>query len=152
MSLRRPWEGNPIRFMRAQHASPRDPRQSRLGHQSGSARSATQQVGDQGGLREAIRTFRLTHDLVDLLEERLGEGALKRVASTNGGEWAGPCPLCGGDDRLRVWPSSPAGPPWAWCRQCRASGDVLYWFMRIRGVDASIRGATATTLRDLGLL
>lgn len=41
---------------------------------------------------------------------------LKRVASTNGGEWAGPCPMCGGTDRLHVQPNAdPAG--W-FCASC----------------------------------
>ncbi len=30
---------------------------------------------------------------------------LRRVASTDGGEYAGPCPWCGGVDRLHVWPA-----------------------------------------------
>jgi hypothetical protein len=29
---------------------------------------------------------------------------LRRVASIHGGEYAGPCPFCGGTDRFRVWP------------------------------------------------
>lgn len=50
---------------------------------------------------------------------------LKRVASTNGGEWAGPCPFCGGDDRFRVWPEHPDGKPRFWCRQCERHGDMI---------------------------
>jgi DNA primase len=43
--------------------------------------------------------------------------ALKKVASTGGGEYAGPCPYCGGKDRFRVQPNQK---PWGlWmCRQC----------------------------------
>lgn len=41
-------------------------------------------------------------------------GGLKKVASTGGGEWAGPCPFCGGNDRFRV---QPAANIWL-CRQC----------------------------------
>jgi len=52
---------------------------------------------------------------VDLLALVGRDTALKRVASTRGGEWAGPCPLCGGGvDRLRV---QPAQGLW-WCRGC----------------------------------
>ena len=34
---------------------------------------------------------------------------LKRVSSKNGGEYAGPCPFCGGTDRFRVWPHASEG-------------------------------------------
>jgi DNA primase len=50
---------------------------------------------------------------------------LKRVASTNGGEWAGPCPWCGGKDRFRVWPNAPR--PRYWCRQCGRKGDAIQY-------------------------
>ena len=41
-------------------------------------------------------------------------GGLKKVASTGGGEYAGPCPFCGGNDRFRVQPA-----PNIWlCRHC----------------------------------
>jgi hypothetical protein len=37
-------------------------------------------------------------------------------------EFAGPCPICGGEDRLRAW-DGPNGR--FWCRQCQWSGDVI---------------------------
>ncbi len=58
---------------------------------------------------------------IDLLAIVRRDTPLKRVATTNGGEWAGPCPFCGGRDRFRVWPAKGR----FWCRQCAASGDVL---------------------------
>lgn len=48
---------------------------------------------------------------------------LKRVARTRGGEYAGPCPFCGGDDRFRVWPEHKGGR--YWCRQCGKKGDAV---------------------------
>jgi DNA primase len=39
-----------------------------------------------------------------------------------GGEYAGPCPWCGGRDRFRVWPTGHAR--W-WCRQCNRRGDTI---------------------------
>jgi len=30
--------------------------------------------------------------------------APKKVAQTNGGEYASPCPGCNGSDRFRIWP------------------------------------------------
>lgn len=61
-------------------------------------------------------------DLLDLIGRDV---ALKRVASTNGGEYAGPCPFCpdGGADRLRVWPKT-----WRyWCRRCGRKGDAVQY-------------------------
>lgn len=52
---------------------------------------------------------------VDLLT--LAVGDLKRVASTNGGEWAGACPFCGGRDRFRVQPNAKPYGLWM-CRGC----------------------------------
>ena len=46
---------------------------------------------------------------VDLLAIAERDTALRKVAATNGGEWAGPCPFCGGDDRFRLWPQHPGG-------------------------------------------
>ncbi len=46
----------------------------------------------------------------------------KRVASTNGGEYASACPACHeGVDRFRMWPDQGR----YWCRQCQASGDII---------------------------
>ena len=39
---------------------------------------------------------------VDLLSVIGSATTLKKVAATDGGEYAGPCPFCGGDDRFRV--------------------------------------------------
>lgn len=60
---------------------------------------------------------------------------LKRVASTNGGEWAGACPLCGGTDRFRVWAHPTNGSPHMWCRQCGFSGDAIAFVMRVYNED-----------------
>jgi DNA primase len=54
---------------------------------------------------------------LDLLALIGTDTTLRRVASTGGGEWAGPCPFCGGRDRFRVQPERPGGGRW-WCRQC----------------------------------
>lgn len=54
---------------------------------------------------------------VDLLSIAQQHTRLKRVANTKGGEWAGPCPFCGGRDRFRIQPRHPKGPRW-FCRHC----------------------------------
>lgn len=52
--------------------------------------------------------------------------ALRYIAQTNGGEFAGPCPFCGtGDDRFRVWPDHPDGRGRYWCRVCNRMGDAI---------------------------
>lgn len=48
---------------------------------------------------------------------------LKKVAGTNGGEYAGPCPFCGGTDRFRVQPERGR---W-FCRQCTGSPEMSGW-------------------------
>jgi DNA primase len=67
--------------------------------------------------------------MIDLLDLIGRDTQLKKVATTNGGEYAGPCPFCGGHDRFRVWPNS--DPPRFWCRQCGKNGDTIaYMVMR----------------------
>jgi DNA primase len=78
-----------------------------------------------------IDTTRI-HQSVDLLTLIGRDTELKRVASTNGGEWAGPCPFCGGRDRFRVWPN--ANPPRWWCRQCARNGDAIAYIMQRDGL------------------
>ncbi len=74
--------------------------------------------------------------------------ALRRVAATNGGEWAGPCPFCGGRDRFRVWPTPRDGDGRGrfWCRQCETKGDAIDYIRKRDGLgfaDACARlGAT----------
>lgn len=60
-------------------------------------------------------------------------GTLRKVASTHGGEWAGPCPFCGGKDRFRVWPEEKGG-KW-WCRGCDRHGDAIQWLRDFRGLS-----------------
>ncbi|ACL01976.1 P4 alpha zinc-binding domain protein [Desulfatibacillum aliphaticivorans] len=55
---------------------------------------------------------------------------LKKVASTHGGEFAGPCPSCGGEDRFRVWPEQGR----YWCRGCARSGDAIQYLWDFKGI------------------
>ena len=56
---------------------------------------------------------------------------LKRIASTGGGEYAGPCPRCGGRDRFHVNVSG-----WWFCRRCHPKrGDVIEYVRWRDGVD-----------------
>ena len=56
---------------------------------------------------------------------------LVRIAGTLGGEWAGPCPFCGGSDRLHVNPARPGGGRW-YCRQCTPRGGDAIDYVRRR--------------------
>lgn len=54
----------------------------------------------------------------------------RKVAGTHGGEWHGPCPVCGGKDRFHFWPERPStgscSVPGVWgCRVCDTSGDAI---------------------------
>ena len=152
MSLK-PWEVHssaelltPLSGLRARWA----PRGGRAGNHS--ARSASQHREDSQTLAAVVGRYRDEHPILPLLENALGGERLRRVCSTNGGEWAGPCPLCGGEDRFRVWPTPREGYPRAWCRQCRTVGDALHWAVRLSGGDPSARGSTVAFLRKCGLL
>jgi DNA primase len=67
--------------------------------------------------------------LLDLLS---CDTTLRNVATTHGGEYAGPCPWCGGHDRFRVWPA--ADTPGYWCRQCDRKGDAIQWLRDREGL------------------
>ncbi|MCK5695575.1 MAG: hypothetical protein KAH62_03045 [Desulfobacula sp.] len=58
---------------------------------------------------------------------------LKKVSSTNGGEYACPCPSCGGRDRFRVWPNQEDNGRY-WCRQCDKKGDLLQYLIDFMGM------------------
>lgn len=54
---------------------------------------------------------------------------MKKAAGTNGGEWHGPCPMCGGRDRFVVQPNAGNGGRWS-CRQCSPTwGDAVAFLM-----------------------
>jgi DNA primase len=58
-----------------------------------------------------IERIRSEVNLLNIVERDV---TLKKVATTRGGEYAGKCPFCGGEDRFRI---QPAQGLW-WCRQC----------------------------------
>jgi DNA primase len=59
---------------------------------------------------------------------------LKKVASTGGGEYHGPCPMCGGTDRFAVQPNYDY-PRW-FCRECNKSwSDAIELMQRLHGDD-----------------
>lgn len=73
---------------------------------------------------------------------------LKRVASTNGGEYAGPCPFCKeGKDRFVYWPAKREEdrPHWH-CREC-GTGDRIQVLRDVVGM--SFQEAAAAVGKDL---
>jgi DNA primase len=68
---------------------------------------------------------------LDLAEKRV---KLRKVSGTNGGEWQGPCPGCGGDDRFHVWPVQNEGRGAYWCRGCEKSGDNIQFLRDYEGM------------------
>jgi DNA primase len=68
-------------------------------------------------------------NLLDLIQRQV---SLKKIGRKDGGEYAGPCPFCGGKDRFRVWPAKANGGRW-WCRQEAQGGDAIAYIMRLDG-------------------
>ena len=94
-----------------------------------------------------VQAIKSRVDLVELA----GHSGLKKVASTRGGEWAGPCPFCGGRDRFRVQPATGL---W-FCRQGCSDGrwqDAIGFVMRRDGVPfveaCRILGASPSELGE----
>lgn len=72
--------------------------------------------------------------ILDILRRNISDSSkLKHISAAKGGEWCSPCPVCGGKDRFRCWPSQDGGavaqqhgvPGTWWCRQCDQGGDVF---------------------------
>lgn len=57
----------------------------------------------------------------------------KRVSSIHGGEYHGPCPVCGGNDRFHVWPEQGDYGTF-WCRGCSLGGDAIEYLMKIEDI------------------
>lgn len=98
-------------------------------------------------LQLAIVRFNREHPILELLP---AEYRVRPSARTSGGEYHGPCPLCGGKDRFMAWPEHPTKGPTAYCRQCAKSGDALAWHIRQAGRDP--KGDTAHFLKAHGYL
>lgn len=58
---------------------------------------------------------------MELLDVLGSSTTLRKTGVTNGGEYHGPCPFCGGNNRFMAWP---AAGKW-WCRGCNRRGDAI---------------------------
>ena len=81
---------------------------------------------------------------LDLAQKKV---KLKKVSETNGGEWQGPCPSCGGEDRFHVWPNQNETKGAYWCRGCGKTGDNIQFLRDFDGM--SFRDACAELNIDL---
>lgn len=70
-------------------------------------------------------------NVLDLATQKV---KLKRASSTGGGEWQGPCPACGGEDRFHVWPKQNDGKGGYWCRVCAKAGDNIQFLRDFDGL------------------
>jgi DNA primase len=79
---------------------------------------------------------------------------LRRAAGTGGGEFGGPCPWCGGEDRFRVWPLHSSGRARYWCRRCERAGDDIDLLRELKGLSfreaAAAVGQAADHIRPEG--
>lgn len=53
---------------------------------------------------------------------------------TNGKEFFSACPMCGGEDRFRMWPDKGEHGTW-WCRGCLKKGDAVQLLMDAKGLS-----------------
>lgn len=70
-------------------------------------------------------------NVLDLAQQ---EVKLWKVSATKGGEWHGPCPDCGGQDRFHVWPNENDGKGSYWCRVCEKHGDNIQFLIDFEGM------------------
>lgn len=73
----------------------------------------------------------MTDDILALIQQESGL-SFKKVAATHGGEYAGPCPWCGGNDRFLIWPQHKGGR--YWCRGCEKKGDGIQFIRDMHGL------------------
>jgi DNA primase len=71
-------------------------------------------------------------NVLDLASKRV---QLRKASGTNGGEWQGPCPDCGGTDRFHVWPLQNEGKGGYWCRGCGRTGDNIQFLRDFEGLS-----------------
>jgi DNA primase len=75
------------------------------------------------------------HGKMNVLELAAKHVKMKKVSSTKGGEWQGPCPDCGGKDRFHIWPEEMSGKGGYWCRGCGKTGDNIQFLREFRGLS-----------------
>jgi hypothetical protein len=72
---------------------------------------------------------------MNVLDQASKKVSLHKASGTNGGEWQGPCPGCGGVDRFHVWPGQNQGNGGYWCRGCGKNGDNIQFLRDFEGLS-----------------
>lgn len=70
----------------------------------------------------------------------------KKAGDTHGGEFHGPCPICGGTDRFHIWPQQGDYGTY-WCRSCDKAGDAIQYLMDVE--QMTFREAAKTVGKDV---
>lgn len=68
---------------------------------------------------------------MNLLTYFQNHGRYVKVSANKGGEYHGPCPKCGGNDRFIIWPERNG----FWCRKCDWKGDDIEALRVIDGLS-----------------
>lgn len=95
--------------------------------------------------RDLARDVRERADMLDLFAT--AGVPLQR----DGKEHSGPCPLCGGNDRFRVWTAEDGKRPGYWCRKCGISGDAIAAYRAFLVPGASFFDAARILALQLGM-
>lgn len=70
-------------------------------------------------------------NIFDLIKD---PGIYKKMGSKDGGEYHGPCPLCGGALRFHIWPFQGSNGTY-WCRDCGIKGDAIQYLRDVEGLN-----------------
>lgn len=100
---------------------------------------------DYAAWRDLARDLRERADILELFAT--AGVPLQR----DGKESSGPCPLCGGADRFRVWTAEDGRRPGFWCRRCGTSGDAISVYRDLLVPGASFFDAVRVLALQLGL-
>jgi DNA primase len=83
--------------------------------------------GVNAGWKFTGKIVRKPHKMLLELAQKNGLSPVKMTAT----EYASSCPVCGGNDRFRLWPESGR----YWCRQCGAKGDAIQFLRDFSGLS-----------------
>jgi DNA primase len=79
-----------------------------------------------------LKIFTRIFTEMNILEIIQADGfQFRKASSTRGGEYHGPCPFCGGNDRFRIQPAQDR----CYCRQCGKSWDSIQYLRDFKGMD-----------------
>lgn len=74
-------------------------------------------------------------NIVDAAQQKGLQMKLVGKTTKRGPEYAGPCPVCGGDDRFRICPEHGTKGGSYFCRQCGIKGDCISFLREYSGLS-----------------